>query len=211
MPRNGTATAKPIAKMPQVFDEPLRLSQIDQTVFQELPESLQKDILKSVDLSKKSSRKRTANVFCGPNAKAQKGSSNDDEAEYSNTFKRLISSLQNDILQCLASCIHSNKVSKGISLLESGLADGRLESLLTTDAVATVNRTSDLHTLIDILKNEFKYSNDIGIPLESKWFFCRGIHRLGCTYNCFKGYASRLVQVMQQELLAVTGTQFCLD
>ena len=198
--------------MPQVFYEPLRLSQIDQSVFRELPESLQKDVLKSVDLSKKSSRKRAASVFHGAKIKAQKGSSNDDEVAYSNTFKRLVSSLQNDVLRSLASFIHSNKVSEGICILESGLADGQLDSLFATDEVAAVvDSSSDLDTLIDLLKNEFsKYSNNIGIPLESKWLFCRGIHRLGSTYKSFKGYANRLVQVMQQELLAVTGAHFFL-
>jgi len=209
VPQRSVAVGKPISRMPQVFDEPLRLSQIDQSVFQELPELLQKDILKSVDLSKKSTRKRTASVFHRPNVKAQKGM-HDDEAVYSSTFERLASSLQNNILQSVAHHLHSNKVSEGISVLETDLAgaDGQLEYLLSTDAV---DKTSDLETLIDILKNEFKCTNASGIPLESKWFFCRGINRLGCTYNSFKGFASTLVQVMQQELLAKTCAHFCLD
>jgi len=210
--RGPATTGKPVARMPQVFNEPLRLSQIDQSVFQELPENLQKDILKNVDLSKKSNRKRTASVFHRPNMKAQK-SSNDDEAAHSDTFKRLASSLQNGILQSFAYFVHSNKVSEGISVLETDLAgaNGQLESLFACFADADADKPSDLDTLIDILKNEFKYTNGIGIPLESKWIFCRGINRLGCTYNCFKEYAIRLIQVMQQELLNETCTQFYLD
>lgn len=148
------------------YYEPLRMSQIDTSVLHELPESVQQEILKSIDPTKKIRKKRTNAGIC-TRATDQKLVDRNEKHKWSRrklekAYTSLVASLP-PLLGDAAESLHAGNVVSAIASLQTWLSrHENIECLETFKRIMCLEIESDAS---DIL-------------VEHAWVLCRGIHRI---------------------------------
>jgi len=147
------------------YYEPLRMSQIDTSVLHELPESVQQEILKSIDPTKKNRKKR--NAAKGTRTTDHKSTNTSEQykvrkRELEEAYTSLVVTLP-PLLVVAAECLHAGNVASAIANLQTWLSRHQ-------DA-------EHLETFKRLVCLEFE-SNVSDVFLEHAWVLCRGIHRI---------------------------------
>lgn len=184
MPKNKRKIA-PITNDHHYY-EPLRMSQIDTSVLNELPESVQQEILKSIDPTKKNKRKvnaakgtRTTDHKLTDNGEQYKASKRKLEEAYTSLVVTLP-----PLLVVAAEHLHAGNVASAIANLQTWLSRHQ--------------NAEHLETFKHLVFLEFE-SNASDVLLEHAWVLCRGIHRIiNAAMPCQKAMQDILHSLLQK-------------
>jgi DNA repair protein REV1 len=174
--------------LPFIEYDPLRMSQIDPSVLHELPVSLQKEIIKSIEPyqgTKEKKRKREE----GKLTKLQLNEMVQNREKEARERARVLNSLKAtlpDQIQAICSDLHDGNA--------IGFLSG-LETWLSTNSNDPSNH-EHASTLLEIACCECRYKAS-SLSLDRKWTLCRGIKRIFSKFPAIcPGYGAAIEQLV---------------
>lgn len=159
------------SRVPFIEYDPMRMSQIDTSVLNELPVSLQQEVLKSMEPfqgGKVKKRKNVATKTSPQNTLNRKTALEKNALELEGQFLSLKQTLP-ESLQAVAEVLHAGNVVGFLSGVEKWLS--KRDSIDQTH----------VSTVVEIICCECR-SNASVVPLDGQWTLCRGIKRIFSTY-----------------------------
>lgn len=167
--------------------DPIRMSQIDMTVLNELPPSLKQDVLLSIDPSKiRPKSRKSHNKRCSTINKKERMEQGIQECNI--RFGELIV-LLSGAWSSAACLLHSGNITSCIAELDKYLSS-------MTDNSESLEKSFGVFK--EITANEISHS--FSIPLRDMWVLARGIRRLGIQHKRFSSYAEVLEGIIQNEI-----------